>query len=117
VETTKIVSANGLSTLLRNRAYLGERIYNSTRRTDKKTIRLRNDDKEIVRIVDSHPAIIPKELFDRVQIILDHKKPKVGRQTADPKVLKRSLTEKPIEKSAHSISKLPRFKEIMTENK
>jgi hypothetical protein len=44
------------------------------------------------------------------------KKDSVFVETADLKVLIRSLTEKPIEKSVHSISKLPRFKEIKEEN-
>lgn len=47
----------------------------------------------------------------------ESKKDSVFVATADPKVLKRSLTEEPIEKSAHSISELPRFKKIMKENK
>lgn len=79
VKETRIVSAkNGLSTLLRNRAYLGERIYNTTRRTDKKTIRQKNPETEIVRIPGSHPPIVSQELFDRVQAILDRKRPRRG---------------------------------------
>jgi len=42
IKATSIVSAkNGLSTLLRNRAYLGERIYNTTRRGERKSIRIK----------------------------------------------------------------------------
>jgi hypothetical protein len=45
------------------------------------------------------------------------KKDSVFVVTADPKILKRSLIEGRIEKSAHSISELPMFKEIMKGNK
>lgn len=76
---TRIVSSkSSLSSLLRNRAYLGERIYNTTRRTDKKTIRLKNPPDQVVIVPNSHPAIVPEELFNRVQVILDHKRPKAG---------------------------------------
>ncbi|MDD4985271.1 MAG: recombinase family protein [Dehalococcoidales bacterium] len=83
VNETQIVSAkNGLSTLLRNRAYLGERIYNTTRRADKKTIRIKNKAEDIVIVPESHPAIISQEIFDQVQSILDRKCPhKSGRQS------------------------------------
>lgn len=87
VQATKIVSAkNGLSTLLRNRAYLGERIYNTTEPADKKTVRLKNPDSEWVVVLNSHPAIVSQELFDKVQAVLDRKKPKrPGRQLISPR--------------------------------
>ncbi len=88
VEITKIVSAkNGLSTLLRNRAYLGERIYNTTRRaslSEKKTLRLRNKPDAVIRIPDSHPPIVSQELFDRVQTTLENKRPKMGQRKHSP---------------------------------
>jgi site-specific DNA recombinase len=88
VESTKIVSAkNGLSTLLRNRAYLGERIYNTTRRvslSEKKTHRLKNSPDEFIIITDAHQPIVDKELFDRVQAIMDSKRPKMGRRKNSP---------------------------------
>jgi hypothetical protein len=80
VESTKIVAAkNGLTTLLRNRAYIGERIYNTTRRaslSEKKYHRLRNASDAIIILADSHPPIVSRELFDRVQATLDRKRPK-----------------------------------------
>jgi len=51
VEATHIVTAKTrLSTSLRNRAYLGERIYNTTRRaslSEKKTLRIGNTPNEL----------------------------------------------------------------------
>jgi site-specific DNA recombinase len=82
IKETRVVSVkSSLSTLLRNRAYLGERVYNSTKRaslSEKKTIRIKNLEDQIVRIPDSHEAIVPEELFSRVQVILDRRRPKVG---------------------------------------
>ena len=91
VEATHIVAAkNGLSTLLRNKAYLGERIYNTTRRaslSEKKTHRLRNAPNEFVIIADSHPPIVSRDLFDQVQAVLDAKRPKIsGRRKHSPNV-------------------------------
>jgi hypothetical protein len=45
------------------------------------------------------------------------KKDSVFVVTADPKMLKRSLMEVPIEKSAKSIRELPKFRETMKSNK
>ena len=84
--TTRVTTAkNGLSYLFRNRAYLGERIYNTTRRTDKKTVRLKNDDGAIVRVPNSHPAIISQEIFDAVGKILDAKRPNIGQRKYTPR--------------------------------
>jgi site-specific DNA recombinase len=84
VQATKVVAAkNGLSTLLRNRAYLGERIYNQTRRAslqDPKYRRLRNDADDFVIKAGDHEAIVPEELFYRVQSILDSRRPKLGQR-------------------------------------
>ncbi len=81
VQATHIVSAkNGLSTLLRNRAYLGERVYNTTRKSDKKSIRIKNNPEEYIVTPNAHPALISQEIFNQVQNILDRKKPnRVGR--------------------------------------
>ena len=89
VNATGIVSAkNGLSTLLRNRAYIGERIYNTTRRaslSDKKTRRIKNDPESYVVVRDSHPAIISIDLFNRVQDILTSRRPAAGRRVMSPR--------------------------------
>lgn len=89
-EATKIVAAkNGLSTLLRNRAYLGERIYNTTRRAslqDKKYKRVKNKPDDFVMIQGTHDALIPEDLFYRVQAILDKKRPnRTGRVRTSPR--------------------------------
>jgi site-specific DNA recombinase len=74
--------------LLRNRAYLGERIYNTTRRaslSEKKTRRVKNSPDHYVIVKDSHPAIISQELFDHAQTILDNKRPKIGQRKHSPR--------------------------------
>ena len=84
VRSTGIVSAkNGLSNLLHNRAYLGERIYNTTRRaslSDKKTYRIKNNPDSVIRVPNSHKPLVTQELFDRVQAILKSKRPKQGQR-------------------------------------
>ena len=79
VNATHVVSnKSSLSTLLRNRAYIGERIYNTTRRAslnDKKTLRIKNDPAAFIVTKHSHPAIVPEELFNQVQFIQDRKRP------------------------------------------
>jgi hypothetical protein len=84
VEATHIVSAkNGLSTLLRNRAYIGERIYNTTRRaslSEKKYFRMKNELESVIIVPDSHIPIVDRELFDKVQAIMDSKRPKQGQR-------------------------------------
>jgi hypothetical protein len=51
------------------------------------------------------------------KVNLDGKEDSVFVVTGDPKILKKTLTEGPMEKSALSISELPKFKEIMKGNK
>ncbi len=86
--TTHITAAkNGLSTLLRNRAYLGERIYNTTRRAsmqEKKYKRLKNKADDFVITHGTHEAIVPEDLFYRVQAILDQRRPKMGQRKQSP---------------------------------
>jgi site-specific DNA recombinase len=89
-ESTHLTAAkNGLSTLLRNRAYLGERIYNTTRRAslqDKKYKRLKNKADDFVIAHGTHEAIVPEDLFYRVQAILDARKPnRTGRTRTSPR--------------------------------
>lgn len=90
IEATKIVAnKSSLSTLLRNRAYLGERIYNTTRRAslqDKKYKRIKNKPDDFVIVHGTHDAIVPEDLFYRVQAILDARKPnKTGRIRTSPR--------------------------------
>ncbi len=74
-ETGICAAKNGLSALLRNRAYIGERIYNATRKGERKAIRIRNAPDELVIVPNCHETIIPLELFNRVQKIQDSKMP------------------------------------------
>jgi site-specific DNA recombinase len=85
---THITAAkNGLSTLLRNRAYLGLRIYNATRRAslqDKKYKRIKNKQDDVIIIQGAHSPIVPLDLFNRVQTILDQRRPKIGQRKQSP---------------------------------
>jgi site-specific DNA recombinase len=87
-EATKITAAkNGLSTLLRNRAYLGMRIYNTTRRRslqEKKHFREKNNPDDMVIVHHDHDAIVPEELFYRVQARIDQRRPKIGQRKTSP---------------------------------
>jgi DNA invertase Pin-like site-specific DNA recombinase len=79
IKETGIVSArNNLSAMLHNRAYIGERVYFQTRRADKKSIRLKNNEDDIIRVENAHEAIISPGLFERVQDILRRKRPRLG---------------------------------------
>ena len=79
IEQTGICSSkSNLSVLLRNRAYLGERVYNRTRRGERKAIRIKNNSDDILCVPGSHPAIITPELFNQVQAVLDKKRPRPG---------------------------------------
>ncbi|WP_356948087.1 recombinase family protein [Dehalococcoides mccartyi] len=71
-----VTSPSSLVSLLRNRAYLGERIYNVMKQVDGKTRRRANTKPEdIIRKENAHEAIISPELFDKVQAVLERKRP------------------------------------------
>lgn len=74
--TGVVTSPSSLVSLLRNRAYLGERIYNVMKQVDGKTRRRANTKPEdIIRKENAHEAIIRPELFDQVQAVLERKRP------------------------------------------
>ena len=77
IKATGIVtSPSSLVSLFRNRAYLGERIYNVMKQVDGKTRRRTNTKNEdIIRKENAHEAIISPELFNQVQEALERKQP------------------------------------------
>ena len=76
--TGVVKNKSSLSTYLRNRAFIGERIYNRRCHIESKAIRRWNNSKDWIVVPEAHEAIIPKELFDKVQEVLAAKHPKVG---------------------------------------
>ncbi len=86
-ETQVVAAKSGLSTLLRNRAYLGERIYNTTRRRslqEKKYFRTKNNPDDFVVVHGTHAPIVGEDLFYQVQSILSSRRPKMGQRRHSP---------------------------------
>ncbi|WP_369688544.1 recombinase family protein [Dehalococcoides mccartyi] len=74
--TGVVTSPSSLVSLLRNRAYLGERIYNVMKQVDGKTRRRANSKPEdIIKKENAHEAIISPELFVAVQDVLARRRP------------------------------------------
>ena len=59
--------------ILKNEIYTGDFIWN--RKNSKNGVRQDNPEGEIIRIKDTHPSIIPKEDFQRVQTVLLKRSP------------------------------------------
>jgi len=77
-ETGVVKDRSGLPTYFRNRTFIGERVFNVHRRKNGRVIEVPLDDPEVIRVPDAHEAIIPKELFDRVQDVIQKRRPKPG---------------------------------------
>jgi len=78
VEVTGVVSnKSSLSTYLRNKALIGYRVFNRRRHLDMKAIRRYNPPEEVIEIPNAHEPIVPLELFNRVQEVLDAKRPQI----------------------------------------
>ena len=79
VQATGVVAnKSSLSTYLHNRAFIGERVYNKQRHLETKAIRITNPEEEWVVVPEAHEAILPQELFERVQQVLSSKRPRTG---------------------------------------
>jgi site-specific DNA recombinase len=72
--TGVVANKSSLSTYLHNRAFIGDRVYNKQRHVDTKAIRVNNPHEDWVVVHNAHEAIVPEELFNRVQEILSKKK-------------------------------------------
>ena len=76
--TGVVSNKSSMSTYLRNPAFIGRRVYNVYRTVGKKSIRRRNEPGEFVVTDDAHEAIVPQELWDRVQTVLEGKRRQGG---------------------------------------
>ncbi len=77
-ETGVIKDKSGMSTYFRNPTFIGERVFNVHRRKGGRIVKFALDDPEVIRVPNAHEAIVPRELFDRVQAILDKRRPQPG---------------------------------------
>ncbi|MGA2160015.1 MAG: recombinase family protein [Dehalococcoidia bacterium] len=75
IETTHIINNDtAISSYFRNSAFIGERVYNVQRRIKGRRVKVPLDDPEIIRVPDAHEAIIPRELFERCQVMLTRRR-------------------------------------------
>lgn len=58
-----------------NPTFIGCRVYNVHRRQNGRVVKVSLDDKDVIRIKGAHEAIIPVELFNRCQEILQKRRP------------------------------------------
>jgi len=79
-ETGVVKEPSGISTYFRNPTFIGERVFNVNRRKTRKSpvVKHRLDDPDVIRVPNAHEAIIPKDLFDKAQLILEKRRPGPG---------------------------------------
>ena len=79
IQQTGVVKDQSVtSTYFRNRTFIGERVFNVQRRKGGRIIKVPLDDPDVIRVPNAHEAIVPLELFDRVQKMLDKRRPQPG---------------------------------------
>ena len=81
-ETNVARNVSSLPTLFRNPTYIGERVYNVHRREKGKVKKFPLDDPGVIRVPDAHEAIIPRELWDKVQAVIEARRPQPGQRRA-----------------------------------
>jgi site-specific DNA recombinase len=74
-ETGVVKDASSISTYFRNPTFIGERVFNIHRRKNGRVIKVPLSDPDVIRVPNAHEAIIPKELFNRVQTIIEQRRP------------------------------------------
>jgi hypothetical protein len=77
-ETGVVKDRSGLPTYFRNPTFIGERVFNVHRRKNGRVIRVPLDDPDVIRKSNAHEAIIPRDLFNRVQEIIQKRRPQPG---------------------------------------
>lgn len=83
IQETKIAkNVSSLPTLFRNPTYIGERVYNVHRREKGRVVKYRLDNPGVIRVPDAHEGIIPRELWDKVQAIIEKRRPQPGQRRA-----------------------------------
>ena len=79
IEKTGVVSEpSGVSTYFRNPTFIGDRVFNVHRRIKGRVVEVPLNDPDVIRIPKAHEAIISKELFDKVQRVLEKRRPGPG---------------------------------------
>ena len=79
IEKTGVVKEpSGISTYFRNPTFIGERVFNVHRRLKGRVVKVPLDDPDVIRIPKAHEAIISEELFNKVQRVLDKRRPGPG---------------------------------------
>ena len=77
-ETGVVKDRSGLPTYFRNPTFIGERVFNVHRRKNGRVVTVPLDDPEVIRVPNAHEAIIPRDLFNRVQEIIQKRRPQPG---------------------------------------
>ena len=71
-------SIGAVRTILHNQAYAGDRVWNQTRRNKAAhTVEKKSRDEWVV-VRDSHPAIVLRDLFDRVRRRIENRRPRTS---------------------------------------
>ena len=79
IKETKVVKdRSGLPTYFRNATFIGERVFNVHRRKNGRVIKFALDDPDVIHVPKAHEPIIPRDLFDRVQNIIQKRRPQPG---------------------------------------
>lgn len=79
-ETGVVSNKSSLCTYFRNPCFIGELVFNVHQRHNGKVVRVPLDDPNVIHVPGAHEAIIPQELFDRVQKVLVKRRPQPGQQ-------------------------------------
>ena len=80
IEETGIVrNKSSLCTLFRNPTYIGERVFNVHRKEKGKVRKYSLDDPQVIRVPEAHEAIIPLDLWNDAQMIMEKRRPQPGR--------------------------------------
>ena len=77
-ETRVVKDRSGLPTYFRNTTFIGERVFNVHRRKNGRVIKVPLNDPDVIRVPNAHEAIIPRDLFDQVQNIIEKRRPQPG---------------------------------------
>jgi DNA invertase Pin-like site-specific DNA recombinase len=74
-QTGVVNNVSSLSTYFRNRTFIGERVFNIHQRKNGKVIKVSVNDPDVIRVPNAHEAIIPRELFEKAQEIIEKRRP------------------------------------------
>ena len=77
-ETGVVKDRSGLPTYFRNPTFIGERVFNVHRRKNGRVIQVSLDDPDVIHVPNAHEAIIQRDLFNRVQEIIQKRRPQPG---------------------------------------